>query len=46
MSQQVVPDGWEVDYYCVAHRLPEDENTIKEKDKFRLLGDGSFTTIG
>tara|TARA_B100000085_G_scaffold135343_1_gene123197 strand:- start:692 stop:1588 length:897 start_codon:yes stop_codon:yes gene_type:complete len=42
MSQQIVPDGWEVDYYCVAHRLPEDENTIKEKDKFRLLGDGSF----
>ena len=42
MSQQIVPDGWEVDYYCVAHRLPEDENTIKEKDRFRLLGDGSF----
>ena len=22
MSQQIVPDGWEVDYYCVAHRMP------------------------
>ena len=30
MVKQIVPEGWEVDYYCVAHRTPEDENTIKE----------------
>jgi hypothetical protein len=35
MSQQIMPDGWGVDYYCVAHRTPEDENTIKEKDSLR-----------
>ena len=42
MSQQIVPDGWEIDYYCVAHRTPEDENTIKEKDDVRNLVDGHF----
>ncbi len=42
MIKQVVPDGWEVDYFCVAHRLPEDENTIKEKEDARHLDDGNF----
>ena len=42
MVQQIVPDGWEIDYYCVAHRTPEDENTIKEKDGVRNLVDGHF----
>ena len=42
MSQQIIPDGWEVDYYCVAHRMPEDENTIKEKDGVRNFNEGSF----
>ena len=42
MAQQIVPDGWEIDYYCVAHRTPEDENTIKEKDDVRHLDDGHF----
>ena len=42
MSQQIVPNGWEVDYYCVAHRMPEDENTIKEKDGVRNFNEGSF----
>jgi len=42
MAQQIVPDGWEIDYYCVAHRTPEDENTIKEKDNVRNLNDGHF----
>ena len=32
MIKQVVPEGWGVDYFCVAHRLPENENTIKEKE--------------
>ena len=39
MIKQVVPDGWEVDYFCVAHRLPENENTINEKDHLRLSDD-------
>ena len=42
MVQQIVPDGWKIDYYCVAHRTPEDENTIKEKDGVRNLVDGHF----
>ena len=39
MIKQVVPDGWEVDYFCVAHRLPENENAINEKDHLRLADD-------
>ena len=35
MVKQKVPDGWEVDYFCVAHRAPEDENTIGEKQNIR-----------
>ena len=35
MAKQIVPDGWEVDYFCVAHRLPEDENAINEKNHIR-----------
>ena len=35
MVRQIVPEGWEVDYYCVAHRTPEDENTISEKESIR-----------
>ena len=42
MIKQIVPDGWNIDYFCVAHRLPEDENTIKEKDDVRHLDDGHF----
>ena len=42
MVQQIVPGGWEIDYYCVAHRTPEDENTIKEKDDVRHLDGGHF----
>ena len=48
MVRQIVPEGWEVDYYCVAHRTPEDENTIKEKDHLRLADDrvdGTFLSI-
>ena len=35
MAKQIVPNGWDVDYFCVAHRLPEDENTIQEKNHIR-----------
>ena len=42
MSKQIVPENWEIDYFCVAHRLPEDENTIKEKDEVRNASGGNF----
>ena len=35
MIKQEVPDGWSVDYYSVAHRSPDDENTIVEKENVR-----------
>ena len=28
MAQQIVPDGWEIDYYCVAHRTPEEVDPL------------------
>ena len=42
MIEQEVPDGWEIDYFCVAHRLPEDENTINEKEDIRSSNDENF----
>ena len=42
MSKQIVPDGWEVDYFCVAHRMPEDENTISEKEHVRKSSADNF----
>jgi len=42
MPKQIVPQGWEIDYFCVAHRLPEDENTIKEKNSVRESSDDNF----
>lgn len=35
MTKQLVPIGWEIDYFCVAHRSPEDSNTINEKENIR-----------
>ena len=34
--KQVVPKNWKVDYFCVAHRMPETENVITEKDVHRV----------
>ena len=31
MIKQIIPDGWEVYYFCVSHRMQEDENNINEK---------------
>jgi hypothetical protein len=45
MIKQIVPDGWGVDYFCVAHRLPENENTINEKDHLRLSDDREDDTF-
>ena len=42
MSKQIIPDGWGVDYFCIAHRLPEDENTINEKEHIRNSNDENF----
>ena len=42
MIKQIVPDGWGVDYFCVAHRLPENENTIIEKDGIRNSKEDNF----
>ena len=42
MSKQILPDGWKVDYFCVAHREPEDENVIKEKENVRNSADENF----
>ena len=39
MIKQIVPDGWKVDYFCVAHRSPENKNTVNEKDHLRLTDD-------
>ena len=44
MVKQIVPEGWEVDYYCVAHRTPEDENTISEKESIRNSTAEDFLT--
>jgi len=35
MIKQEIPEGWSVDYFCVAHRLPEDDNTVQEKEDVR-----------
>ena len=42
MPKQLVPKGWEVDYFCIAHRLPEDENTINEKEDIRNMEAENF----
>ena len=42
MSNQILPKGWDVDYFCVAHRQPEDDNVIKEKEDVRNSSDGNF----
>jgi len=44
MVKQIAPEGWEVDYYCVAHRTPEDENTISEKESIRNSTAEDFLT--
>ena len=42
MAKQIVPDGWEIDYFCVAHRLPEDDDTIQEKEDVRNSNGDNF----
>ena len=42
MIKQEVPEGWGVDYFCVAHRLPEDDNTVQEKEDVRNSDGDNF----
>ena len=35
LSKQRIPDGWEIDYFCVGHRMPEDEESVVEKEYVR-----------
>ena len=34
MSQNS-PSGWEIDYFIVAHRMPDDKETVEEKEDIR-----------
>ena len=42
MSKQILPKGWEADYFCVAHREPEDDNVINEKEHIRNSNGDNF----
>ncbi len=42
MIKQKVPEGWSIDYFCVAHRLPEDVNAVQEKEDVRNSNGGNF----
>ena len=35
MPRQKVPEGYQIDYFCVAHRPPEHQDTISEKQHLR-----------
>jgi hypothetical protein len=35
LSEQKIPVGWELDYFCIGHRLPEDHEVISEKEYVR-----------
>lgn len=40
LISQKKPAGWEIDYYVIGHRLPNDENSISEKESIRsYVGD-------
>ena len=42
---QIVPKGWEVDYYIIAHRLPDDINSISEKEVVRNYTDDDILML-
>lgn len=41
MISQKIPEGWDVDYFLISHRSPENENTINEKQKVRDYSGGA-----
>jgi hypothetical protein len=42
MIKQIVPTGWKADYFCVAHRMPDDPNVISEKEHVRNASGDNF----
>ena len=34
---QKIPKGWQVDFFVISHRHPENENVIKEKENVQLI---------
>ena len=42
MSKQLIPKEWGVDYFCVAHREPEEDNTVNEKESIRNSKSNTF----
>jgi hypothetical protein len=42
MPKQNVPSGWEIDYFCIAHRSPTDDNTINDKKSIREVEADNF----
>ena len=42
MAVQKVPEGWEIDYFCIAHRPPENEHTISEKEHLRQMDNSQY----
>ena len=42
MASQKIPKNWEVDFFVISHRHPENKNTIEEKQEVRnYSGDSS-----
>jgi hypothetical protein len=42
LISQKIPNDWEVDFFVVSHRHPENENVIKEKEDVRnYIGESS-----
>jgi len=35
LSEQKIPNTWDIDYFCIGHRSPEDIESVQEKDFIR-----------
>ena len=44
IKAQKIPENWEIDYFCVAHRIPDDVEEEKAKI-ISQLGDGDLETL-
>jgi len=42
MISQIVPIDWEIDYFCVGHRLPTHSSTTNEKEECRQYNGNSI----
>jgi len=45
MASQKIPKNWQVDFFIISHRHPEDENVIKEKDGVRGFAGSSEDSL-